>query len=201
MAENATKNTTKRTSTRKTAAKTQKVDIPVDVENTKIDVPVEDKPSKKKGKIQNNLMIPVISNKPNPIHYNCIRTFGEEMDWSGYGDIQELSFEELRAMKGRYPRFFRDNWIVLGEADDYTPEEIYAALGVTDQYATSVTPDTIMTLLDKSNSQLEEAIDAMPDPVKRTVYDIATQKKESGQFDSISKYNIIKKAAGMDVAE
>lgn len=204
MTEN-TKSTTKRAASRKSTAKATTIKKQEVVKESPIlGEPEKEKPVevKKPRRISNDFLITVVSNKPNPMHYNCIRTFGEELDWSEYGDTQEMTFEELRAMKGRYPRYFNENWIVIDDSGDYTAKEIYAALGVADKYENSISPDSIMDLLNYSNVKLAEELEKLSDPVKRTVYDIAKQKKEVGQFDSISKFEIIKNIAGMsDVAE
>lgn len=189
-----TKSTTRRKATTKsTSTTTAKAQEPVAEK-------IAPKPKTKKPKIPGDLDVSVVSNVTNLLCYNCIKTYGEEVQWSNYGDSQDLSFEELRAMKGRYPRYFRDNWIVLEDSGDYTAEEIYAALGVTKEYENTVTPDTIRELFAQSNDELEESLKSFSRPVKQTVYDVALAQKEAGQFDSISKFEIIRKAAGMDAA-
>lgn len=159
-------------------------------------------PVRKNKKIPNDLMVTVVSNVANLLHYNCVRSYGEEIEWSAYGDSQELSFEELRAMKGRYPRFFRDNWIALEDSGDYTAKELYAALGVGKEYENSVSPAEMEYLLSRPNAELKKTLESFSEPLKKTVYDVVSNRKDAGQFDSISKFEIIKEAAGMsDTAE
>lgn len=196
------KKSTSRKPRAKTAAKKNKPIMPEPVETAAPEVAVEEKPVeatpvKKRGRVPSDLMVTVVSNVANLLHYNCVRSYGEEVEWSAYGDIQELTFEELRAMKGRYPRFFKDNWVVLNDSGDYTAAELYAALGVGKDYENAITPDNMNDLLDQSSDELEDSLAALSEPMRRTVYEVANSKKEMGQFDSIAKFEIIKKAAGM----
>ncbi len=166
--------------------------------------PTVDKTPKNKTlrKVPPTTLVPVMSNCHTPLIYNSRRQNGYVVEWDSYGVIEYMEVSELIAMRSSALRFYRDNWIVILDCDDgenpYTAEEIYNSIGVASFYKNAVTPENIDKLLSKSSAAIEAAMEKLSMGARRTVYEYVCEKKESGEFDSIERFNVIQKMAGID---
>ena len=75
-------------------------------------------------KITNSTMVECKNGVHGPLIYISSRTAGYMIEWEEFGEVQEIEYGELVAMRGSQPRFFRDNWILIEDAD------VLKALGV-----------------------------------------------------------------------
>lgn len=166
--------------------------------------PTVDKTHKNKTlrKVPPTTLVPVMSNCHTPLIYNSRRQNGYVVEWDSYGVIEYMEVSELIAMRSSALRFYRDNWIVILDCDDgenpYTAEEIYNSIGVASFYKNAITPENIDKLLSKSSAAIEAAMEKLSMGARRTVYEYVCEKKESGEFDSIERFNVIQKMAGID---
>lgn len=165
--------------------------------------PVDKTPKKKVlRKVPPTTLVPVMSNCHTPLIYNSRRQNGYVVEWDSYGVVEYMEVSELIAMRSSALRFYRDNWIVILDCDDgenpYTAEEIYNSIGVASFYKNAVTPENIDKLLSKSSAAIEAAMEKLSMGARRTVYEYVCEKKESGEFDSIERFNVIQKMAGID---
>lgn len=82
--------------------------------------------------IDNNYLIPVKSNVDGTLIF---KGDGYEERWYGVGEIQMLSWEEIKAMRKYMRSIFENNWVIFEPTDEYTPSQMYEALGVNKYYA------------------------------------------------------------------
>lgn len=145
-------------------------------------------------------LVPVMSNCSNPLIYNSRRQNGYIVEWEEYGTIEYMEVSELIAMRSTALRFYRDNWIVVLDCEDgdepYTADEIYNTIGVANYYKDVVTPRNIDDLLCKPANVIRKRLSGLSVGLRRTVYEYAKNKQESGEFDSIERLNTIKEMAG-----
>lgn len=165
--------------------------------------PVDKTPKKKVlRKVPPTTLVPVMSNCHTPLIYNSRRQNGYVVEWDSYGVVEYMEVSELIAMRSSALRFYRDNWIVILDCDDgenpYTAEEIYNSIGVASFYKNAITPENIDKLLSKSSTAIKAAMEKLSMGARRTVYEYVCEKKESGEFDSIERFNVIQKMAGID---
>lgn len=45
------------------------------------------------------------------VYYTCTTTF-ESFAWVEVGDVQEMTYKQLRMMKAKHPRYFSDKWLL-----------------------------------------------------------------------------------------
>lgn len=162
----------------------------------KVNVPVK----KTLRTVPRDAQVAVMSNCTNPLIYKSKRQVGYQVEWEEYGVVEYMEVSELIAMRSGSPRFFSDNWIVVlddPEEDGYTAEEVYKTIGVSKYYEHVVTPETISSLLAKEPETIKTIMEKMSNGLKKTVYNYAVQRRDSGQFDSITKFNAIKEASGI----
>lgn len=168
------------------------------VGETKVTEAAEKKTAKKVNTLRRvplDTFVPVASNCASPLIYVSKRLNGYNVEWENFGDVDYMQVSELIAIRGSARKFFTNNWIVVLD-DEYTAEEVYNTVGVSNLYKNVVTPDTIKQLLDKPVAQITTAMNKMSDGLKRTVYEYAVNLKDKGEFDSIKKFEAIKNIAG-----
>lgn len=150
--------------------------------------------------VPRDTQVAVMSNCANPLIYKSKRQVGYQVEWEEYGVVEYMELSELVAMRSGSSRFFSDNWIVVlddPEEGGYTAEEVYKTIGVSKYYEHVVTPETISSLLAKEPETIKTIMEKMSRGLKKTVYNYAVQRRDSGQFDSITKFNAIKEASGI----
>lgn len=188
-------NTRKRTTKAKTESAAETA-----VEVTTEDNAVEEtttKASKKNRKVPLETVIGVTNNVTNTLIYASKRMTGYSVEWEHYGETQYMELSELNAMRSTDPRFFKDNWVILEDTDEYTADEIYTTLGVANYYKHYVTPTTIDNLFDKTASEIELEVSQFSKGMQETVYERAKALMAAGKFDSIQKFDAIKRASNI----
>lgn len=121
------------------------------------------------------------------------RKNGYEVYWDSYGAIEYLTFDELVAMRNGHVRFFKDNWIFFEDAEDFTAEEIYKALGVDKYYTSILEINDIDELLSLDPDSLVSKIKNVPNGVKDSIVTRAKQLmiEDSDIMDSNKKVKVI----------
>lgn len=200
--------TRKRTTKAKTEAVTEKVTVEENTNEASAEASVEEKatpekevaeiPKKKKNrKVPLDTMIGVTNNVSNTLIYVSKHMVGYSVEWERYGETQYMELSELNAMRSTDPRFFRDNWVILEDTDEYTADEIYSTLGVANYYKHYVTPTTIDELFDKTAPEIESEVAQFSKGMQKTVYARAKALMAAGKFDSIQKLDAIKRASNI----
>lgn len=158
-----------------------------------------DKPSKpQRVKIDADYLIPVRSNVGGVLYYKSKRT-GYEETWDGTGVVIEMEFSELVAMRNSQKKFFENNWIVIEDTDDYTADEIYAALNVDKYYTSGGLYDNIDDIFDFSAKKIEEVVPTLSKAVKETIITKAYTMlaEDDSRLDSNAKRKALEKALGI----
>jgi hypothetical protein len=156
----------------------------------------------KDRKIPQDTMIAVVNNRTNELVYGSVRMAGVKYMWESFGETQYIEFAELVSMRGSAPRFFSENWIVVEPSEGYSTDEIYKALGVDRYYKHVVTPKTLDALFTKPLDYIKGEMEHYSESIKKLVYERAVQLRETGELDSISKFNAVKELAGVkDIIE
>ena len=116
--------------------------------------------------IDNNYLVPVKSNVDGTLVF---KGDGYEERWYSVGEIQMLSWEEIKTIRKYMRCFFENNWIIFEPTDEYTPSQMYEALGVQKYYANgdkfkdfdellALKPKEISTYLQEMTSGYRDAL-------------------------------------------
>lgn len=115
--------------------------------------------------------------------------------WSGYGDVQEVEFQDLRALLYagsnylKTPRFVIDDDELLNQPKWNTLKSIYESMyGFED----------IDSLFTRSADSLRKLLNTMPEGMRQTVVIAAGDKATSGELDSIAKIRVLDEVLGTD---
>lgn len=143
-----------------------------------------------------------------PVKSNCDGTliFKEsdyEEIWYKIGDIVMLPWSEIQDIRKFKRTFFQRNWIMFENTEDYSADDLYAALGVSEYYpkgnsfknfddVISMKPKEIATYLQEMNNDYVEAF---------TGYAKRLYETGDSRMDSKTKVAAIEKVLNVDFNE
>lgn len=154
---------------------------------------------KKNRRIPLDLEVCCVSNVKGVLTYTSSRNGGLNADWDEFGSEQYLDIKELMSMRNTQKRFFDDNWIVIRDSDDgeYTADEIYKFLRVSEKYGDYYDKDNLETFFDLTPKQMKEKVAKVSDGIKELLIATACEKFKNGEIDSIKKKQAVKDALGI----
>lgn len=173
--------------TQKTTTTTRKAPVKkateVIVEDAQLEEVVIQAPKRaiKKARIDNNEMIPVRSTQKNLLYVS--KRTGERVEWSEFGEVQDISFGELNTMRSNQKRFYTEGWIIVED------DEAIEQLGLTKQYQNLLNINDIEDFFIMDIEDMEKALVNMQRGYKKSLAVEARQRIENGSLDS---RNIIK---------
>lgn len=150
--------------------------------------------------IKNSYLVPVKSNCDGELIF-----IGEgyEERWYEVGEVLTLPWEEIKAIRKCMRSFFENNWIIFEATTEYTPSQMYEALGVQKYYANAdkfkdfdeliaLKPKEIATYLQEMTSGYRDAL---------TAYIKGLIQNDDPRMDSKSKRNALEKILDVDFNE
>lgn len=135
------------------------------------------------SRIPLDTLVPVISNTTMKLIYVSKKTMGYTVEWEEMGAIEYIELGELATMKNTDKRFFEDNWIVLGETEDYTPMQFYDFLKVSKFYKNVFTPENIDEIFTYSKDKIVKTLSTLSRGMKDTIAVRAKQKLDNDTLD------------------
>lgn len=153
----------------------------------------------KKKTIPVDYMIPVKSGVTGILVYVSKKTFGYEVEWNSFGDIEYIEYSELLSMRNTTKAFFENNWIFFEDTDDYTAQELYEALRVDRYYKNTVLGQDLDSIFDQSPDDIADLISPLSKGVKETIALAARSKIDSGQLDSIKRIEALEKSLNVEL--
>jgi hypothetical protein len=131
--------------------------------------------------------------------YLSKRMAGYEIVWNDFADEEFVEFQELLSMRNTDLRFFKDNWIVIEDSDEYTAKEIMDALRVSQYYKCNIDVDNFDSLFNESPTKIKEIVSNMSNGLKETVGMRAKQLYNTGKLDSLNRINAFEEALGIEL--
>jgi hypothetical protein len=118
-----------------------------------------------------------------------------EQRWEKYGDEIDLTYKDLRLMKSKYKRFFRDCWVKI-------PDDAADQLRLEDYLTNSkIRPETIDNAFLMKPDDFYDALIGSTDGIQKLVVDAAVEKLRNKELDSLRIMRIIKQVTKQDVEE
>ena len=106
------------------------------------------------AKITNETMVECKNGTHGNLFYASTRNPGYTVEWTEFGEVQEMDYAELLVMRGSQPRFFRDNWILIEDANVLRKLGVDLAQGY---FLGSPAQDPISSLNLRARAALSEA--------------------------------------------
>lgn len=182
---------TKKTETVKEIAETKAEEKQVEVKETKFI------PTKKKIPLDTNISCK--SAVRGTLTYLSKRIAGYQVVWNDFGDEEFLEFQELMSMRSTDLRFFKDNWIIIEDSDEYTAQEIMDALRVSQYYKTNVDIDNFDSLFTESPDKIKTEVSKMSSGLKSTVAMRAKQLYNDGKLYDLRCIRALEESLGVEL--
>lgn len=171
---------------------------------SKVAAPVKAEVKPAALKLDDGVLLNVRSNVYGGLVYINSRT-GDKYEWNEFGDVQQLTAGDLRAMKGTQRSFFQNQWIVIdGIADsgyeDVTQEDIYKALMVSQYYSDLVDLENFEDIFKMTSvDELRYLISKMSDGCRLNLVVAANTAIENGTLDSMRTIQALEECLGCEL--
>lgn len=146
------------------------------------------------AKIPLDTVVPVICNVVGGAIYESQRFKGYPIHWDSYGSVEYIELSELVSMRNTSRRFFEDNWIVLGDTEDYTAEQLYDFLKVSNLYKNIYTPENINDIFKLDPNDIIKKVSNLSKGMKSTIATKAKEMIDAKELDSNNKIEALETA-------
>lgn len=152
------------------------------------------------SKIDDTVLIKVKSTCYGRLYYRNSKT-SEETRWEKPGEVQLMTFGDLRAMKADQIDFFVNHWIViLGVADgsecSATCADIYKVLMITKYYEDYVEPTDYQAICAWEEDEIGERVAMMSGGAQENLIVALNECIKNGVLDSVKKIRAFENALG-----
>ena len=159
--------------------------------------------AKKPVKLDDQLLVNVKSNTFGTLFYRNPRT-GDAIEWSHFGDVQQLTMGDLRAMKGTQRAFYENQWIYIMNIEDagyedVTADDICKALMVTQYYKNILDPDNFSQVFSWPEEKIRERVSMMSPGAKMNLVVAANTAITNGALDSLKKIKTLEDVLGCEL--
>lgn len=155
---------------------------------------VQSKPATNRVEVDRFELIPVMNATNGSLIYTSRKT-GAEWNWTEYGDIEYMEYQELLSMRTAHRRFFDEPFIII--LDDNVVE----TLGLTKMYENIKSPEQIDVIFRLNQPEFEEIVEKSPKGIKHLVITRARKLYKSGELDSIKKINYLNDRFQTDIGQ
>jgi hypothetical protein len=138
----------------------------------------------KKSSVGDNEEIIVMNGLTGALRYHSERS-NSTWEFDNFGQTDVMTFAELKIMRNRYPRYFKEAWLIVLDA------EVQKDLGLTEMYKNIITPENVDEVFAMNPDDLSKFIDVLPEGQKLTFVNLAQDKVEDGSLDSIKTIKMI----------
>lgn len=116
--------------------------------------------------------------------------------WSGYGDVQEVEFQDLRALLSKNSEYlFRPAFII----DDEYLLSLPKWSKLNDLYEQMFETEDLDRLFSLPNNDFKHAIQSVPAKFKYTIITAAGSRIANGELDSLTKIKALDEVFGTDL--
>lgn len=112
--------------------------------------------------------------------------------WEEYGSVIEVPMKELTRMRGTKPKFLRNLHMIVED------EKAVKELGLNELYEEVKHVDKLADLFDLSLSDLEYALDVLPQSLHKGIRIEAAKAIKSGQLANLNKIRLIEDKLKLD---
>lgn len=155
-------------------------------------------------KLDDGVLLNVKSNVYGGLIYINPRT-GDKYEWNEYGDVQQLTVGDMRAMKGTQRAFFQNQWVIIDSIadvgyDDVTQEDIYRALMIYQYYTDLLEIDGFDEIFKMtSEDEVRDIVAKMSDGCRMNLIVAANTAISDGTLDSMKTIQALEAALGCEL--
>lgn len=143
--------------------------------------------------VQDTDVIKVESFVPN-VYYTCPRTM-DSFVWSDIGDVQEMTFSQLKIMKNQHPIYFTHKWL-------YPKNEVAVKkLGLTDTFAIRFESKDMSLLYGDNVSEARKKITYVPSDEREQFAEKVTKAVKSGKIANVKMIRMLEKEFDIELMD
>lgn len=188
--------TTSKKTGRKTTITKKTTPVSEEVKET-VDAPVKEvKKERKVTSIDANAMIPCKSVTAGELLLPGKKS-GILYRWANYGDVTEVEYQDLLALKSTKSRYIYEPWFIIDD-EEVLGVSMWNDLNKVYESFYDI-EDNIESIFDISNDEFESRIESMPKGMQKTIASIARTKIDDGSFDSLAKVKAMDRVFGTDL--
>lgn len=117
--------------------------------------------------------------------------------WGNYGDVTEVEYQDLMAIKSNKSRYLYEPWMIVDD-EELLKTSFWKDLN--DVYASFYDiEDDVERVFRLSNDEFEAKLRSMPKGIQKTVASIARDGIDNGTIDSLAKIRAIDNVLGTDL--
>lgn len=128
------------------------------------------------------------------VYYTCSKTF-ETFAWVEVGDIQEMSFLQLRIMKAKHPRYFTEKWLLPSN------DEVLKKLNLESFYANKVNRGDMKKLYGTDIGEVEELLSGLSDRAKAELAQKVVKAVKEEKITNVKIIRLLEKQLGVELMQ
>ena len=144
--------------------------------------------------IKDDTVISVKALVPN-VFYTCDKTY-DSFAWFEVGDLQEMTYQQLKTMKAKHPRYFTEKWLVP------CSDDVIKKLGLTDIYKRAFKTADMRLLYDGTNlKEIEDLLSGLTDTAIAGLTQNVVKAVKNGKIDKVQVIRLLEKKLGIELMQ
>lgn len=128
------------------------------------------------------------------VYYTCTTTF-ESFSWVEVGDIQEMTYKQLRMMKTKHPRYFNDKWLLPMD------KNVIKKLGLDKVYSNNMSRGDMRKLYGSDVKEVEELLSGLSDDAKTELTHKVETAVKNGKIENVKIIRCLEKHLGVELMD
>lgn len=128
------------------------------------------------------------------VYYSCTTTF-ESFAWVEVGDVQEMTYKQLRMMKTKHPRYFNDKWLLPMD------NNVVKKLGLEKVYANNMNRGDMKKLYGSNVVEVEELLSGLSNEAKTKLAQRVEDDVKNGKIANVKVIRALEKHLGVELMQ
>lgn len=129
------------------------------------------------------------------VYYTCDKTY-DSFAWLEVGDVQDMTYQQLKLMKAKHPRYFTEKWIVPCD------NAVIKKLGLSDIYKKTFKQTDMKLLYDGNDLKgIEDLLSGLTDTVIADLTQKVIKAVKNGRIDKVKVIRLLEKKLGIELMQ
>ena len=153
----------------------------------------ENKPAAVKERLDEETKIAVKSMVPK-VFYTCSKTH-EPFSWLEVGDIQEMTYQQLKIMRAKHPRYLTEKWLLP------LNQEALKKLNLDKIYTTNLTRGDIRKVYGNDVDEVKELLSNLSGEARTELTQKVIEATKRGKIVNIKMIRLLEKQLGVELMQ
>lgn len=128
------------------------------------------------------------------VFYTCSKTH-EPFAWVEVGDTQEMTYQQIKIMRAKHPRYFTEKWLLP------LNQETLKKLNLDKIYTTSLTKADVRKLYGNDVSEVENLLSNLSGEARTELTQKAIDATKKGKIVNIKIIRLLEKQLGVELMQ